>query len=197
MEKKRTVQKTETKEAILEAAIRLFERSGILNTKTASIAKEAGVAHGSVFLHYKTRGDLVLAAVDRVAKDLAMKFSSLKECHTVRDFLSAHLEALRDWEDFYRWLIIESPLMEDEIGHRLVLLRSGIAAYFSEAIRRDLKKQGRLGESSFLFNTWMALVHYYLIERALFTEEKRLIPSVGDQLIHQYLRLIEKHKETI
>lgn len=172
---------------ILEAAIRLFSQGGILNTKTAAIAKEAEVAHGSVFLHFKTRGDLVIAAVDEVAADLSAKFSALKECHTVREFLAAHLEALKGWEDFYRWLIIECPLLEEEIAHRLVFLRSGIAVYFRDALKNEA---GR--DHAFLFNTWIALLHYYLIERALFTTGKTFIPSGGEVLMEHYLNLINK-----
>ena len=176
---------------ILEAAIRLFSQGGILNTKTAAIAKEADVAHGSVFLHFKTRSELVIAAVDEVAADLSTKFSGLKECHAIEEFLRVHLEALKEWEDFYRWLIIESPLLEQEISHRLVFLRSGIAAYFRDALKNEGSK-----EAAFLFNTWMALLHYYLIERELFTKDRHFLQSGGEELITQYLNLIDK-KETL
>ncbi|CRX38002.1 TetR/AcrR family transcriptional regulator [Estrella lausannensis] len=187
---KRSDQKIETKRMILEAAIRLFGQRGILNTKTAAVAQEAGVAHGSVFLHFKTRSELVIAAVDQVAVHLSAKFSSLKECSNLKDFLTTHLEALKEWEDFYRWLIIESPLLEEEIGHRLVFLRSGISAYFRSALPKD-----PVNEPSFLFNTWMALLHYYLIERALFVKDKPFIEHGGEELVNRYLKLIH-NKET-
>ncbi len=47
------------REQILETAMRLFIENGIQSTATALIAKEAGVATGTLFHHFKTKEDLV------------------------------------------------------------------------------------------------------------------------------------------
>jgi len=47
------------KEKILETAMKLFVENGIQSTATASIAKEAGVATGTLFHHFKSKEDLV------------------------------------------------------------------------------------------------------------------------------------------
>lgn len=44
---------------ILQTAMNLFIKKGIQNTSTASIAKEAGVATGTLFHHFKTKEELV------------------------------------------------------------------------------------------------------------------------------------------
>jgi AcrR family transcriptional regulator len=46
---------------ILNAALKLFVEYGIQGTPTSKIAKEAGIAHGSVFTYYKTKDDLIIA----------------------------------------------------------------------------------------------------------------------------------------
>jgi AcrR family transcriptional regulator len=50
----------EMRRAILEASIGLIAEHG-LNASTAVIAKQAGVAHGSLFSHFETKGDLINA----------------------------------------------------------------------------------------------------------------------------------------
>jgi AcrR family transcriptional regulator len=47
------------KEKILETAMKLFVEKGIQSTPTSLIAKEAGVATGTLFHHFKTKEDLV------------------------------------------------------------------------------------------------------------------------------------------
>ncbi|WP_260471846.1 TetR/AcrR family transcriptional regulator [Bacillus salinus] len=48
---------------ILEAAIESFSEKGYASTSTSEIAKRAGVAEGTIFRHYKTKKDLLLAIV--------------------------------------------------------------------------------------------------------------------------------------
>lgn len=55
-------------ERILAAAGKLFAERGFDRTSTARIAAEAGVPHGLIFYHFKTKMDLLLALIreDRV-----------------------------------------------------------------------------------------------------------------------------------
>lgn len=46
---------------ILQAALKLFVQFGIHATPTSKIAKEAGVANGTLFHYYKTKDELILA----------------------------------------------------------------------------------------------------------------------------------------
>ncbi len=48
---------------VLRAAVTLFARDGFDSVSTASIAKAAGVSHGTVFFYYKTKEELYRAAV--------------------------------------------------------------------------------------------------------------------------------------
>lgn len=46
---------------ILKSALRLFVESGFHGTPTSRIAKEAGVANGTLFHYYKTKDELIIA----------------------------------------------------------------------------------------------------------------------------------------
>jgi AcrR family transcriptional regulator len=46
---------------ILKAALKLFVENGFHATPTSKIAKEAGVANGTLFHYYKTKDDLIIA----------------------------------------------------------------------------------------------------------------------------------------
>lgn len=53
------------REAILRAAIKVFARNGFFNSKVADIAKEAGVADGTVYLYFKNKDDVLHSIFDR------------------------------------------------------------------------------------------------------------------------------------
>lgn len=59
---------TEKQISILCAAIELFSEKGYNATSTSEIAKKANVAEGTIFRHYKTKKDLLLAIPDILSK---------------------------------------------------------------------------------------------------------------------------------
>jgi AcrR family transcriptional regulator len=63
----------ERREQILEAAVRLWTGHGFEATTLESIAREAGIAKGTIYLYFATKEDLVAAAVERwsLVPDLA------------------------------------------------------------------------------------------------------------------------------
>jgi TetR/AcrR family transcriptional regulator, fatty acid metabolism regulator protein len=51
--------------AILGAAIRVFANNGYFNSKVADIAREAGVADGTVYLYFKSKEEILHLIFDR------------------------------------------------------------------------------------------------------------------------------------
>ncbi|NNU34187.1 TetR/AcrR family transcriptional regulator [Mucilaginibacter sp. S1162] len=58
-------------EQIQATALRLFVADGFHGTPTAKIAAEAGVANGTLFYHYKTKDDLVVALYNKIKDEHA------------------------------------------------------------------------------------------------------------------------------
>ena len=61
---RRQEQKTETRGRLLAAARAVLERDGLAGTTTRKVADEAGVAVGTVFLHFERVEHLVGALLD-------------------------------------------------------------------------------------------------------------------------------------
>jgi TetR/AcrR family fatty acid metabolism transcriptional regulator len=53
------------REAILRAATRVFAGNGYFNSKVADIAREAGVADGTVYLYFKSKEEILHSIFDR------------------------------------------------------------------------------------------------------------------------------------
>ena len=56
---------TDKREAILRAAITVFAHNGYFNAKVADIAREAGVADGTVYLYFKSKEEILHSIFDR------------------------------------------------------------------------------------------------------------------------------------
>lgn len=57
------------REAILRAAITVFAHNGYFNSKVADIAREAGVADGTVYLYFKSKEEILHSIFDRSVDD--------------------------------------------------------------------------------------------------------------------------------
>lgn len=58
------------RDTILLTAARLFAERGFNNTPTSLLAKEAGVAEGTIFRHFKTKDDIFLTLIRNVKDQL-------------------------------------------------------------------------------------------------------------------------------
>ena len=56
---------TDKREAILRAAVKFFASKGFFNSKVADIAREAGIADGTVYLYFKSKDEILHSVFDR------------------------------------------------------------------------------------------------------------------------------------
>jgi TetR/AcrR family transcriptional regulator, fatty acid metabolism regulator protein len=90
---------SDKREAILRAAISVFARCGYFNSKVADIAREAGVADGTVYLYFKSKEEILHSIFDRsvdealgAAKERVEQLSDPRE--KLRQIAHMHLERL-------------------------------------------------------------------------------------------------------
>jgi len=90
---------SDKREAILRAAISVFARCGYFNSKVADIAREAGVADGTVYLYFKSKEEILHSIFDRsvdealgAAKERVQLLTDPRE--KLRQIAHMHLERL-------------------------------------------------------------------------------------------------------
>lgn len=66
--------KISKKEAILQAATFFFSEKGYRDTSMGDIAKQTGVADGTVFYHFKSKEDLFLAVLANFKESVILEF---------------------------------------------------------------------------------------------------------------------------
>jgi len=88
------------KQRILDAAERLFASRGFTDVSAAEIVREAGVAHGLLFHHFRSMealyADVSRAAAQRMNETQLASFRGSTARQQVASFLRAHLKAVKD-----------------------------------------------------------------------------------------------------
>src|SRR5204862_7340477 len=106
---------------IIDAAIRVFARSGYYNSRVSDIAREAGIASGTIYLYFKTKDDILvtlfrekmaawvayvraeiageLDAVAKIRRLVALHFSVLEKDPSLAEVVQVEL---RQGQKFFR-----------------------------------------------------------------------------------------------
>lgn len=188
----RAEQKLQTRDHILAKAVDLFVREGISKTRTLDIAQAASLSHGSVFVHFPTREALLLASIQKIGAMITDELhAAVQGKNTLQTVLDAHLQSLARHESAYRRLLLEAPSLPQECRTLWVGIQSAIAHYILQVAEREMVAGTlRRVSPSLLFNTWLGLIHHYLLNQDLFAPGQPILPKYGNLLLNHYLELL-------
>jgi AcrR family transcriptional regulator len=193
MQKTNRQQKKElTRQKILDTALSVYARQGILVTRMSDIAAAAGVSHGTVFAHFGTQDALISAVIEDFGFKMARRIHDLVEnSANLTELLAAHIEGIREQEAFYTRLVVETRNLPEIARLMLISIQSAISFHLSRAFDREMKKGDiQSVPVSLLFNTWIGLVHYYLTNSDLFAPDGSVMERYGPQLVIHFSNLI-------
>lgn len=107
----------ERKQELLEAASKVFSEKGFHGATTAEIAREAGVAEGTIFRYFKTKKDILISLIGTIAVDALTSILIRSEGKTDQELLLAFMENnirfFRKNLDVIRLLLYEAQFHED------------------------------------------------------------------------------------
>jgi len=99
------VDKKEKKQQILEAAIRVFAKFGLPNTRMLHIAQAAGIGKGTIYEYFRSKEDLFIAAFNAFVKESNTRIEKrVRQIHDPEEKLRAYF---RGWIE-----IADSDVME-------------------------------------------------------------------------------------
>lgn len=192
---KKQIQKTQTRQRILDAAYRVFSQSGYFGS-TALIAQEAGVAHGSVFVHFPTFNNLLVCLFEDFFHKAGLRLhdathSAAEKGKGLEHMLSVHLDVLEEHENCYTYLTSDMDMLPPDVRTMFLGFQSAVSVYFYGMIKRERKEKAiKSIDQHLLFNTWIGLVHYYLQNKEFFAPNESVIKRYRQELISTFLKLI-------
>jgi len=189
----RQMQKERTREKIIAAATKVYSEQGF-SAPTTAIASEAQVSHGSIFVHFPTVESLLLCLLDSFSQDLTLELHALSESGgDIEKLLAMHIDVLIKHEGFYKRLTKEAVYLPEEAKNTLIAIQSTVSIHFLQALEREIDA-GKIKSIPFhmLFNTWLGLIHYYLLNGELFAPRESVLLRYKDTLIKCFIALIRQ-----
>jgi len=121
-----TAKGARTREELLAAARRVFERDGYLDTRVADIAAEADLAHGSFYTYFSSKQSVFLAIVREIGQQIREAVTPAPADGDL-DTYEALDRSNRRYLDAYRansvmWALVEQVATIDPEIHRIRLL---------------------------------------------------------------------------
>jgi len=161
--------------AILDAARTVFSREGYAATSVERIAGEAGIGKGTVYLYFKSKEEMYLAALARDIRVFAGKArQQMESAPTFREkietFLRVRLEYCRAHEDFLRIYLSEygSMCVNTPISKELRRLQRKNMRYVASVVqkaidRREIRKVSAPALAATLFDMARGLIERRLL----------------------------------
>lgn len=188
---KRQLQKDATRKRILQTAYEVYSQDGFHAT-TNQIAKAAKIAHGSIFVHFPAVEDLKASLLEQFGRDLNQELHELSVNNgSLEDFLYTHIKILMKHQRFYKRLITESSLLPRQVTYIYVSIQSTVSFHMGNLIE-VCQKEGKIKKLPvyFIFNTWLGLLHYYIINEELFAPDGSVLNRYKEELVRNFIELI-------
>lgn len=119
-------------QAIIDAAVRVFARNGYYQSRVSDIAREAGIASGTIYLYFRTKDEILVTLfrekmaqwVERVRQEIAREPDAISK---LRRLIALHFESLESDPD-----LAEVVQVELRQGHKFFRGASAqeVSAYF-------------------------------------------------------------------
>jgi AcrR family transcriptional regulator len=189
---KRQLQKQKTRQHLLKIAKLEFVKKGFLNTTTSDISEKAGIAHGTLFLHFKNKDALIVAILDRELEEINLAIQQMiAKAVDLEQLLLQYLTLLQEEEDLFVVLARELPFYNEELRRKILFRDSIIRSHFHKVIELGIKekKYREVDVTStviFLFGT----INYYLSLKPIFVKEGSVIEKFKPSIIKTLKNLL-------
>lgn len=140
--------KAERQHTILEAAIRAFSRHGYHGCTVAQVAREAGMADGTLYLYFRGKEDLLVSAFRHVIERLMARLDT-ELAHQpdplsrLRRLVQLHLEEMERDEDLASFLQFQLRQPDAAIRHAIAKPLADYARRI-ETVLEDGKHAGQI-----------------------------------------------------
>ncbi len=139
----RQASKLETRSALLQAALELFAEKGFEETHASQIAERAGVAVGTIYMHFGSKEGLLRASLENIADAI---YARVKEVYEQNPEAAPETLARRHIEQMVRYVEENRKLAPFVLGY--ALSRHPVGAQIIDRMVKQVEEHIRLGQAA-------------------------------------------------
>jgi len=189
---KRQIQKQKTREHILKIAKSEFVKKGFLKTTTSEISEKAGIAHGTLFLHFKNKDALIVEILDIELEEINLAIQQMiAGAVDLEQLLLQYLNLLQEEEELFAVLARELPFYNEELRRKILFRDSIIRGHFHRTIELGIKeKRYRKIDVTSAVMFLFGIINYYLSLKSIFVKEESVIEKFKTSIIKTMKNLL-------
>ena len=194
MTNKRSLAKQETRQKLLATAKEMLILNGLLPLSTVEIARQAGVAHGTLFFHFQSKENLLVEVIDQELLQITTElYPLLERPHQLRELLDTYLNFLEREELFFAVIARETPFYTPELRRSILGREAAVRQYFYRAIETAVQS-GQIqplditSSLNFLFGT----LTYYLSLGEAFASRGCVIAEKRASITETWMKIFEE-----
>lgn len=189
-----------TREKIVKAALKVFSEKGYNGATTSEIAREAGVAEGTIFRYFPTKKDLLFGVANPVVvASLRTKLADWRD-YSPEEFLKAllrnRLMIVKENIELVKILLLESqfhPELKDRFLTEVILPAAKLLqGYFKEqeekGIFRDIDTEISIRALAGMVAIFVAWRYAFEGEKYVKFEDEELISAIVDIFLNGMLK---------
>ena len=132
---------------IIEAATKVFAKNGFYQSKIAQIAKEAGVADGTIYIYFENKDDILISLFEEQMKvvldNMTLQLTKIDDpAEKLEIFASTHLDLIEKNKDMAEIIQVElrqsGKFMKEYKNERFLEYLDIIGDIISEGQKRGL-----------------------------------------------------------
>ena len=179
---------------ILEAAVRVFAREGFHNAKVEDVAREAGVAHGTVYIYFGSKSDLLVSVfrenltnlIEYVSSEIQRERNSEDK---FRRMISLQIELIEANPELAELMLVEFPqtgkFLDSEVTHELAAYMDMIADILEEGVAEALfdKSMDTRIAATFIFAGIQGIATRWILEEMKYPL-KKMAQEISELLLN-------------
>lgn len=195
-----TAKAEETRDRILDAALRLFRERGFEQTTMRDVATEAGVATGAAYYYYRSKEDLVMAFYLRTDEEAGETFAkviaSSKELKKrIRGMIDAKFAQFADHRSLLAALLkagVDPRERLSPFGNETKEVRDDSIAWYARALEGSdvsVPKDVAADLPRLLWMYHLGLIYYWIIDESPGQRRTQRLTDATLDLVIQLLKI--------
>jgi AcrR family transcriptional regulator len=179
-----------TRRAIVDAAVRVISKSGVEGLKMETVAREAGVAKGTLYQYFKDKQDLLRSTMEASVGPLFDKIHAVLESgispkEKLTKFIYMHLGYFEEHRQLFRILLYDRHFVQSRCkrygSERYRAFLDRIALVLEEGMKNgDFRQANPLSLAAILMESNIAMINQRLLAEhpSTVSQDCKLIESV-------------------
>ncbi len=186
----RSESKKVTRELLLRKTALLLNNQGFLNVSTKEISRECNLSQGTLFLHFKTKENLLSTIIntnlDTLDKEL---ISRCKPTDLPDTFLKNYIDVIIEHESFLSRAYKDLPYLPDSLKRNFVNLETITKNLFFENLKNNPTKKLSIVDSFISIEAFISQIYKNLVEKETYSENNSIIRQKRGKITKLYKTL--------